>query len=82
MTDEPAASHLADDLEPDPTGAPPIASETEVEAEAGPPASTPASTPTLSTTRPADRAQQLLTAAVLVLIAASAVLLAVTIANQ
>jgi hypothetical protein len=80
MTDEPVPSNPTDDLDAQPSATPPTADECTFEADpptAAPPSEAPATLP-----RRADRTQQIVTAAVLLLITASAVILTVAIANQ
>ncbi len=80
MTDEPVDSNPTDAPGAPPLAAPATADEPSTEPGAEAATSSIATVPT--SRRPADRMQQVLTASVLLLIAASAVLLAITIANQ
>lgn len=79
MTDQPVDSTSSDE----PGAPPPAALSTADEPTTEPGAEAPSSiAPVPTSRRPADRMQQVLTASVLLLIAASAVLLAITIANR
>ena len=80
MTDQPVDSNPTDAPGAPPPAAPATADAPSTEPGAGAATSSTATVPT--SRRPADRMQQVLTASVLLLIAASAVLLAITIANQ
>ena len=80
MTDQPVDSNPTDEPGAPPPTTPPTADEPTTEPGAEATASTAPPVPT--SRRPADRMQQILTASVLLLIAASAVLLAIAIANR
>lgn len=80
MTDEPVAPSPAEEFDAQASPMPPAA--IEPEPAAGPPVATASSEAPAMSPRRADRAQQILTAAVLLLIVASAVLLTISIANQ